>query len=84
VLLQNFPNPFNPATKIRFGLPRKEKVKIEILNILGQQVAVILDEYKEPGYHLVLFDAARLPSGIYFYRIQAGNFQNVKKMILLK
>jgi hypothetical protein len=84
VLMQNFPNPFNPATKIRFGLPRAEKVRIEVINILGQRVSVVVDEGKEPGYHLVPFDASHLSSGIYFYRIQAGSFHAIKKMILLK
>ncbi len=84
VLLQNFPNPFNPATKIRFGLPVATRVKIEIFNLLGQRVAVLLDENKTAGYHLIEFRGEQYASGLYIYAIQAGNFRAVRKMILLK
>jgi hypothetical protein len=83
-LNQNYPNPFNPLTHIRFGLPKAGDVKIELYNILGQHVATLLSEFKQAGYHVVDLDASHLPSGVYFYRIQATRFNDVKKMILLK
>ncbi len=89
---QNFPNPFNPSTEIRFGLPRAAAVKIDVLNIAGQRVAVLLNERLSAGFHAVQFDAQHLSSGIYFYHIRAIEnnstsrqlFQAVRKMILLK
>lgn len=87
VLTQNYPNPFNPATTIRYGLPKPSQVKIEVFNLLGERVAVLLDERKPAGYHVITFDAARqgaIASGMYFYRIQAGEFTDQKKMILIK
>lgn len=83
-LQQNYPNPFNPATTIGFGVQNKSNVKIIILNAIGEEVAVVLNEEKEPGYHQVEFSAANLPSGVYFYRLKAGEFISTKKMILLK
>ncbi len=83
-LYQNYPNPFNPLTRIRFGLPFAGRVKLEIYNILGQRVGVLLDEVKQPGYHIVEFNAAALTSGIYFYRLQTEKYNKVMKMILLK
>jgi photosystem II stability/assembly factor-like uncharacterized protein len=84
LLEQNYPNPFNPATTIGFGVQEKSNVKITILNSIGEEVAVVLNEEKEPGYHQIEFNAANLPSGVYLYRIEAGNYINTKKMILLK
>ncbi len=84
VLEDNYPNPFNPVTQIRFGLPQAEQVKINIYNMLGQFVTTILNEYKPAGYHTVQFDGRALASGIYLYRIETGQFQAVKKMILSK
>jgi hypothetical protein len=84
VIHQNYPNPFNPATHIRFGLPRATRVKLTIYNIIGQQVAVLVDGERDAGYHVVNFDGAGKASGIYLYHLQAGNFQTVKKMLLLK
>ncbi len=83
-LYQNYPNPFNPLTRIRFGLPYAGRVKIEIYNILGQRVGVLLDEVKQPGYHIVEFNAANLGSGLYFYRLQTDTYNKVMKMVLLK
>ena len=83
-LSQNYPNPFNPTTTIGYGIQKKSNVKITILNAIGEQVAAVLNGEKEPGYHQVKFNAANLPSGVYFYRIQAGDFIQTKKMILLK
>jgi photosystem II stability/assembly factor-like uncharacterized protein len=83
-LEQNYPNPFNPTTMIGFGVREKSNVRITILNSIGEELAVVLNEEKEPGYHQIEFNAAHLPSGVYFYRIQAGNFVQTKKMILMK
>jgi photosystem II stability/assembly factor-like uncharacterized protein len=84
MLLQNFPNPFNPTTTIGFGLQNKSNVRITILNAIGEEVAVVLNEEKEPGFHQVEFSAANLPSGVYFYRLNAGSFVETKKILLLK
>ena len=84
LLEQNFPNPFNPSTTIGFGIQNKSNVKITILNAIGEEVAVVLNEEREPGFHQVEFNATNLPSGVYFYRLQAGSFTETKKMLLLK
>lgn len=86
-LSQNYPNPFNPVTNIRFGLPRPSHVKIEIFNVLGQRVITLMDEKQSAGYHVITFDASRqgaLASGMYFYRIEAGEFTDTKRMLLVK
>ncbi len=83
-LFQNFPNPFNPTTKIKFALPRADHVKIVVYNILGKKVATLLDADKPAGYHVVTFDGSRLASGIYFYQMQTRHFVRVKKFILLR
>jgi Secretion system C-terminal sorting domain/Bacterial Ig domain len=83
-LYQNYPNPFNPLTRIRFGLPSAGRVRLEIYNILGQRVGLLLDEFKQAGYHVVEFNAAQLGSGIYFYRLQTDKYNKVMKMVLLK
>ena len=84
LLSQNFPNPFNPITNIEFYLPNPEIVKIKIYDLIGQEVATLLDEEKMSGYHRVTFNASNLASGIYFYRLQAGEFVQTRKMVLLK
>lgn len=83
-LEQNYPNPFNPLTNIRFGLPKPGHVNIAIYNIHGQKIATVIDEHQEEGYHLISYDASHLASGIYFYKIEAGAFVQVRKMILMK
>jgi hypothetical protein len=83
-LLQNFPNPFNPSTKIKYDLPKAGKVKIEIFNLLGQKVATLLNEQMPAGSHEIEFTAKDLPSGIYLYRIEAGSYIDTKKMLLMK
>lgn len=83
-LSQNYPNPFNPVTNIRFGLPKPAKVKIDVFNVIGQRVVTILDERRPAGYHVVTFDAQHMASGTYFYRIEASEFTETKKMLLLK
>lgn len=83
-LYQNFPNPFNPATTIKWALPNSAVVKIDVYNLLGQHMATLLDESRPAGIHLVNFNAGHFSSGVYFYTIQAADFWKVKKMMLLK
>jgi hypothetical protein len=83
-LAQNFPNPFNPTTTIQFSLPNSGDVTLKIYNLLGEEVKTLVEEYKDAGKHSVQFKANNLASGIYFYRLQAGNFVQTKKMIVLK
>lgn len=83
-LEQNYPNPFNPTTKIGYVLKDKSNAKVAIMNAIGQEVAVLINEEQEAGYHQLDFNASNLPSGIYFYKLEAGNFTKTMKMILLK
>ena len=83
-LNQNFPNPFNPSTTIRYSVPTAGKVLMKVYNILGQEVTTLVNTHQSAGTYNVTFDASRLASGIYFYRISSGNFTQVKKMVLLK
>jgi Secretion system C-terminal sorting domain len=83
-LSQNYPNPFNPSTKIGFTLPKEEKVRIVVYNQLGQQIALLSNGILQQGFHEVNFNASNLPSGIYFYRIEAGGLTQTRKMVLLK
>ena len=84
LLEQNYPNPFNPTTTIGYGIKEKSNVKIIVLNSIGEEVALLVNEEKESGYHTVEFNAADLPSGVYFYQLKAGSFVETKKMTLLK
>lgn len=83
-LQQNYPNPFNPATNISFDIPKNEFVNITVFNSLGQQVAVLVNEYKSAGSYSVNYNATGLPSGVYIYRMQAGQFTETMKMTLIK
>ena len=83
-LEQNYPNPFNSTTVIKYSISEVSKVKITIFNFLGEEVAVVLNEEREPGFYQVEFNAINLPSGVYFYKLNAGSFVETKKMILLK
>lgn len=83
-LLQNYPNPFNPKTTIKFAIPEKAKVTLEVYNLIGQKVVTLVDKELNTGVYEVEFDGSNLVSGIYLYRIQAGSFVSVKKMLLLK
>ncbi len=82
-LEQNYPNPFNPSTTIRYALPWQSYITLSIFNTLGQQVAELVRGELEAGSHEAKFDAAGLPSGVYFYRLRAGDFVQTKKLILL-
>jgi hypothetical protein len=83
-LEQNYPNPFNPATTIRYGLPHKSAVQLTVYNMLGQQVVVLVQGEQEAGYHDVKLDCSGYSSGVYFYRLQAGGFVDVKKLVLVR
>jgi hypothetical protein len=83
-LHQNYPNPFNPSTTIRYSMPHTSFVTLTIYNTLGQQVAQLVNEQQQAGYHDVVFRGDGLASGVYYYRIQAGDFVASKKLLLLK
>jgi hypothetical protein len=83
-LNQNYPNPFNPSTKISWQLPVGGQTTLKVLDVLGKEIATLVDEYKEAGRYEVTFDASRQSSGIYFYKLNAGSFTKTKQMILLK
>jgi hypothetical protein len=83
-LSQNYPNPFNPTTNINYTISERCSVSIRVFNILGKVISILLNEEKGPGNYSIHFEGNGEPSGIYFYRIQAGGFSETKKMILLK
>jgi hypothetical protein len=83
-LTQNYPNPFNPTTTISYRIPQHEFVTLKIYDLLGKEVAVLVNEVKNAGQYNVQWNASALPSGTYFYKIQAGNFTEVKRMLLIK
>jgi len=83
-LSQNYPNPFNPTTTIKFGIPKAGDVSLAVYDILGRKIAELINGNLTAGYHTVNFNATNLASGVYFYRIEAGDFVSVKKLMLLK
>ncbi len=83
-LEQNYPNPFNPSTTIEYSIPQNGFVTIKVFNVLGKEVATLVNEQVMAGKHKIDFDATGLNSGVYFYKIESGNFVETKKMILLK
>ncbi|MCR4417020.1 MAG: T9SS type A sorting domain-containing protein [Ignavibacteria bacterium] len=84
VLYQNYPNPFNPITKIRYKIGEDGIVTLKVYNLLGEEVETIVNEFMRAGEYEVEFNASSLPSGVYFYALQAGKFKSIKKMVLLK
>lgn len=84
VLNQNYPNPFNPTTRFEYALPEDAHVTLKIYDVLGREVATVVDEYQEAGYRSIDFDASSIASGIYFYKLEAGTFSETKKMLIMK
>jgi len=84
LLFQNYPNPFNPVTYIRYAIPKASNVTIKVYDIIGNEITTLVNEFKSPGNYLIAFDASKLSSGVYFYRILADNFISTKKLLLLK
>ena len=83
-LVQNYPNPFNPTTTIKYQIPELSFVTLKVYDVLGREVAILVNEKKSVGSYEVEFNATSLPSGVYFYRLQAGSFVETKKMVLMK
>jgi hypothetical protein len=83
-LFNNYPNPFNPVTTIKYSIPEAAFVNIKVYNLIGQEIAELVNEEMQKGNHKVTFSAVNLPSGAYFYRIQAGNYIETRKMMLVK
>jgi len=83
-LSQNYPNPFNPSTKISWQSPEGSQQTLKIYGVLGNEITTLIDEYKPAGRYETEFNAANLPSGVYFYQLKAGDFIQTKKMLLLK
>ena len=84
ILCQNYPNPFNPSTTFKYSIPNQSKVIIKVYDILGSEIETLVNEEKSAGNYNIEFNASNLPSGVYFYRLQAGDFVQTKKMILMK
>jgi hypothetical protein len=83
-LRQNYPNPFNPTTTIDFAIPHTTFVSVQIFDIMGKEVDQLVSEIEEPGNYSIAFDGSRLANGVYFYRLQAENFTDIKKCVLIK
>ena len=83
-LRPNYPNPFNPQTTIQYGLPQATSVRLVVSDAMGRRVRVLVEGRQSPGWHEVVFDASHLPSGVYFYRLEAGSFQEMGQMLLIK
>ena len=83
-MTQNYPNPFNPTTEIRYGIRDAGYVTLTVYDVLGKEVATLVNETKAAGRYVVTFDAAKLPSGVYFYRLIAGSSVEMKTMMVVK
>ena len=83
-LSNNYPNPFNPSTTIKYQIPELSFVTLKVYDVLGNEVMIYSEEKQEAGYHRLEFDATEYRSGVYFYRLQAGDFVETKKMVLMK
>ena len=84
LLAQNYPNPFNPSTTIKYELPQRAHVTLTVFNTLGQQVATLVQGEQVAGYHEAVFDALGLASGVYLYRLQAGDFVQTRRLVLVR
>ena len=84
ILCQNYPNPFNPNTTIKYGIPRTVNVELKVFDILGREVKTLVNETRNPGYYEVKFNASNFASGVYLYRLKAGEYMKTAKMLLLK
>ena len=84
LLEQNYPNPFNPTTVITYDIAKRSRVSLKVYDVLGREVATLINAEKSPGQYQATFNGSDLPSGVYFYRIHAGNYTAVKKLLLLK
>jgi len=83
-IIRNFPNPFNPTTRITYGLSENSDVQIIVYDISGKQIQSLLNDFQSPGYHSINWDAASYPSGMYFAEIKAGKYKHIKKLMLIK
>ena len=83
-LSQNVPNPFNPVTEIRYQLPEASKVRLTVYDLLGQRVEILVDAFVEAGYRSVVWEAKDVASGVYLVRMEAGDFVEVRKMVLMR
>ena len=83
-MYQNYPNPFNPETTIKYAVPKTVNVELKVFDILGREVKTLVNETKNPGYYEVQLNANNLASGVYFYRLKAGEYNKTDKMLLLK
>lgn len=83
-LAQNYPNPFNPTTRIVYQIPKASEVKLKVYDMLGREVETLVSGVQQAGRYEVIFNASRLASGVYFYRLKAGSFIETKKMLLVK
>ncbi|MEJ2617741.1 MAG: T9SS type A sorting domain-containing protein [Ignavibacteriaceae bacterium] len=83
-MYQNYPNPFNPTTSVQYSIANRQLVTLKIFNVLGQEIETFVNEEKPAGTYELTWNAANLPSGVYFYQLRAGDFKQTKKMILLR
>jgi len=84
MLSQNYPNPFNPSTKIKLEVKKSERIIIKVYDLLGKEIAALVNQRLNPGSYELTFNAGNIPSGVYFYRLEAGDFIQTKKMIFIK
>jgi hypothetical protein len=83
VLMQNYPNPFNPSTLVSYRLPRQSYVTLKVIDVLGREIATLVNGEQTAGYKTVVWDAANIPSGVYFYLLQAGSYTETKKLVVM-